>query len=655
MTVFHEPTRTRLQSYRFLPLGAVRPAGWLAAQLTHDLEQGFLGCLDDLVPDLIQHDDIYGADRLTQAVRSKELGVLAKESRWEVQFLWWNSETQSNWLDGFMHAAVLLDHPQFLERARTRIKHLLATQDDDGYLGIYAPDLRFDFSGENGELWAQASLGRVLLRWYEASRDAGVLQAVRRAVNATMRAYPAGQAHPFAVTNDYAGVGHGLIITDVLDQLYQLTGDERYLSYALWLYQEYSRQPLSQDDIQLDHLLDPQRPFYAHGVHTYEHLRSLLVATYAADAPFMDAALAFYLAKLERCLTPSGAPIGDEHIGGRQADASETGYEYCSIHELFDSYTHLLQKTGAAQWADRAEWLFFNAAQGARHPQQPAIAYLKTDNSYSMSGPLHPHDVQDERNPQLRYKYSPVHQDVAVCCVPNAGRILPYYAKSMWLRTRDGLAAAFYGASSLHTQVHGTQVTITQTTDYPFDLNVTFAFSVAQPVAFSLSLRRPGWASAMALVGADSYVESAGWLHVHKTWQSGDRLAVRFATDVTCHRWGEDEGFISYGPLLFALPLNGRAQAGREYRPGFTDRYYDPATPVPDLFLPDAPLFTFECSQFDPSRPWDSLILAGELYQNTDGSAVPVRLTPLGGTILRRVTFPWRAKASSFAEDLSKP
>jgi hypothetical protein len=640
MTSTRAGIRPKPQAYRFLRLGEIKPAGWLAAQMAYDLEHGFVGCLDSLVPSLIQHDDIYGADRLTKAARAKDLGVLAKESRWEVQFLWWNSETQSNWLDGLARAALLLDQPQFLAKARARIDHLLATQDADGYLGIYAPDLRFNFSGENGELWAQASLLRVLLGWYEATGEARVLEAVRRAVDVTMQAYPIGQSHPFAVTDDYAGVGHGLMFTDVLDQLFHLTGDQRYPDYALWLYQEYSRQPLSQDDVQLAHLLDPERRFRAHGVHTYEHLRSLLTAVYAADDPRMDAALAAYLAKLETCLTPSGGPIGDEHIYGRQADASETGYEFCSIHELLDSYTHLLQKTGSAPWADRAEWLFLNAGQGARHPSESGIAYLKTDNSFSMTGPLHPGDVQDKQNPQLRYKYSPVHQDVAVCCVPNAGRILPTYVKSMWLRSADGLVAALYGACDLRTQINGVDVHMSEVTDYPFDLGITIRFSVAQPVEFTVSLRKPAWANGCALTGVEDYTESDRWIHIRKMWTSGDQLTVRFAADVECHPWANDEGFISFGPLLFALPLQGAARAGRDYRPGFQDRYYDPVAPGPNLALPRSPIFSLEQQRFDPSHPWDSLTLRGDLLASSGGEARPVRLIPLGGSVLRRVTFP---------------
>ena len=164
-----------------------------------------------------------------------------------------------------------------------------------------------------------------MLGWYEATGDERALTAVRRAVDVTMRAYPLGQSHPFDVEDDFAGVGHGLVFTDILDRLYQLTGETQYLAYAPWLYEEYNRQPLSQNDIQISHLLDPDYRFKAHGVHTYEHLRSLLTAAYATEDSLLDSALAAALAKLETCLTSSGAPIGDEFIAGREADTSGPG------------------------------------------------------------------------------------------------------------------------------------------------------------------------------------------------------------------------------------------------------------------------------------------------------------------------------------------
>ena len=630
----YEKISIKPQQLQWLRFGEIKPDGWMRAQMQHDLEHGFLGHLDELVPGLIQQDDIYGRDRLTNAMRSKDLGVVSKEKEWETQFLWWNSETQSNWRDGFVRTALLLDHPDFLPRVRAYIEHILSMQDTDGYLGIYAPDLRFNFTSENGELWAQASLFRVLLGYYEATGESRVLTAVTRAVDVTMQAYPIYTSHPFNVQKDYAGVCHGLVFTDVLDRLYQLTGEEHYLDYALWLYSEYSEASLSADDIRLSRLTDAASRFHAHGVHTYEHLRSLLTAVHASSNPQLERAMNAYLAKLEVCLAPSGAPIGDEMIGGRLADASETGYEYCSIHELLDSYSHLLQKTGNPHWADRIEWLLFNAAQGARHPLHSAIAYLKTDNSYSMTGPLHPNDEIDAQNPQTRYKYSPAHQDVAVCCVPNAGRILPYYIKSMWMRSDNGLVAMLYGASVIQTEINGATAVIREETHYPFDLSVIFTIEVSQPVEFELSYRKPSWAAGVEVDSAGVTTEESALVKIRKIWHSGDRVTLHFNAAIKANSFRETEYFISHGPVLFALPLDGVEKEGRNYPlTGFCDLYYFPVTSNFSSPLSDSEEnFSLNRGRFDPEHPWNDSIFLEEHSSS-------IRLVPMGGTILRRVTF----------------
>ncbi len=634
MTTPYDKISIKRQVHQWLRFGEIKPAGWMRIQMQRDLEQGFMGHLDELVPELIQEDKIYGADRLTKTARTKNLGVISKETEWEVQFLWWNSETQSNWRDGFVRTAILLENSEYLDKACEYIEQILATQDADGYLGIYAPDLRYNFDSENGELWAQASLFRVLLGYYEATSETRILEAVTRAVHVTMQAYPIGRSHPFMVKNDYAGICHGLVFSDVLDRLYQLTRKEIYLDYALWLYSEYSEANLSAGDVRYIHLTDPNYRFVAHGVHTYEHLRSLLTAVYASDNPLLEKALTAYLEKLELCLTPSGAPIGDEMIGGRQADASETGYEYCSIHELLDSYSHLLQKTGDMKWGDRIEWLLFNAGQGARHPQESAIAYLKTDNSYSMTGLLPPDDPIDPRNPQTRYKYSPAHQDVAVCCVPNAGRIYPYYVKSMWMRTQNGLLAALYGACELNTQVNEVSVRITEQTNYPFDLTISFLIDVSQPVEFELAFRVPAWASGIEVQAACEWREEEGIIKIRKLWQSEDKILLRFQTKVNVNKFHNDEYFLSYGPLIFAFPLKSHVKEGRSYPvEGFHDLYcfVEDSSTVNFSSIKEKD-FALEQRSFNEEHPWECTSLLAQ-------SPSSFRLFPLGGTLLRQTTF----------------
>ena len=128
-----------------------------------------------------------------------------------------------------------------LARAKAYVRRILATQDPDGYLGIYARDLRYRFDGENGELWAKTTLLRGLLAWYDYSRDNAVLIAIERAVDDVMRHYPADASHPFySKTPDVGGLSHGLMFTDVLESLYRLTGRSTYLDYALFLYKDFS-------------------------------------------------------------------------------------------------------------------------------------------------------------------------------------------------------------------------------------------------------------------------------------------------------------------------------------------------------------------------------------------------------------------------------
>jgi DUF1680 family protein len=607
-----------------LPFGAIRPEGWIETQIRSNLS-GLTGHLDSLVPDLIIKDDIFGVDRLTKNIKRKDVGALSGgDPSAEVQYLWWNSETQGNWRDGFIRSAILTGDPVSLAKTRNYIRRILATQDADGYLGIYDHDLRYRFDSENGELWAKTTLLRGLLAWYEYSHDPTVLTAVRRAVGDVMSHYPAGASHPFySKSPDVGGLSHGLMFTDVLETLSRITGRTNYLDYALFLYKDFSAATLH-EDAQYNKVVDPNYHLQGHGVHTYEHLRALAAAAFASGNPALKSALHDYLDKIEAEITPSGAPAGDEWIGGRPADATKTGYEYCSLQELMDGYADLLAKTDSAVFGDKIERLFFNAAQGARDPNSSCIAYLKTDNSYSMTGGLN----GDTGNPrQTRYKYSPAHQDVAVCCAPNAGRIAPYYTDRMWMRSSSGLVATLLGPCRVKTTWKGTALSIREKTTYPNDFSFDFEITVDHPVPFTLSIRKPAWATGETITYP--YTEKDGYILVTRTWKPGESVHVRFLADVAAHRTAQNSTWFSYGPTVLALPIPARADTVRAYPlPGFYDFHYRPEEltvyDYPGSKVDHTDNTRFELSLLDPARNKRSRVW----------------LKPMGGTILRQVTFP---------------
>ena len=611
------------ESFQTLPFSEVSPLGWIREQIVDNLN-GFTGHLDSLVPDLIIRDDIYGKDRLSRHIKSKDVGAITENGELKAQFLWWNSETQSNWWDGFIRSASLAGDKDQLARIAQYVRRILATQDEDGYLGIYDRELRYKFDNENGELWAKTTLLRGLLAWYELTKDYKLLNAIESAVGNVMTNYPVNSSHPFhSVNPDAGGLTHGLAFTDVLEELWRITGKQEYRDYCIFFYRDFSEQALN-EDAQYSKLTDTSLLLKGHGVHTYEHLRSVAAAYYASGNPALKKALKNFLQKISLTTTASGGPVGDEWIAGRKADATMQGYEYCSIHELLNSYTDLLAKTGEADFGEFSEKLFFNAAQGSRNPFESSIAYLKTDNSYSMCGGL---NGDTTVKTQTRYKYSPVHQDVAVCCVPNAGRIAPYFVQNMWMRDEQGLVAALLGPCEVETSFKSKRVDIEEQTGYPYDNTIVFTVKTFD-TEFDLKIRRPSWAKKITV--SEEYRIDRGYIVIHKRWQGEQTVSIQFYPEIMIKQDLNSEYYYTYGALILARPIQGIGKQTKTYPlKGFRDMQYRPGK-MSVLEFADEKIKQVKDNQLE---------FTTSLYNPLSRKIEPAILIPLGQTILRQVTF----------------
>ncbi|MEP7127667.1 MAG: beta-L-arabinofuranosidase domain-containing protein [Chitinophagales bacterium] len=616
------------EQFQQLPLNAIKPTGWLQTQLRENLD-GFTGHLDELARELLVTDDIYGANRLTKHVKSKDVGAVAEGGDWQVQFLWWNSETQGNWWDGYIRTAILLNDSVAIQKVQNYINKILSTQDEDGYLGIYDKELRYHFDNENGELWSKTTLLRGFLGWYEYTNDPKILNAIQRAVDNVIANYPVNQSHPFHSVNPNAGgLTHGLAFTDVLEKLYQLTGNQQYLDYCLFLYKDFSQQILN-EDAQYKKLIDSALALQGHGVHTSEHLRSVAAAYYASGNPDLKIALDNFLKKIAACITPSGAPLGDEYIGGRKADAL-TGYEYCSLHELLQAYTSLLAKTGDAAYGDKTEQLFFNAAQGARYPTGNSICYLKTDNTYYLTGGMNG-DTSNKK--QTRYRYSPVHKEAAVCCVPNAGRIGPAYIQSMWMKNGNNLIATLPGPCEVTTQLNGQEVFIQEITNYPFDNTITFKIKTKQPIRFTIKVRKPLWAVKISCSSAHQIKDD--YIVLSKKWKDGDSFTIRFDAAVMTKQESNGEYYFTYGALVLAHPIASTEKIMKQF----------PVAGLKEFTCTPDQLTIYQYTGNNTIQSTKSDVLPGELsfratlFNPALGIQEEINLVPMSKTILRQVTF----------------
>jgi DUF1680 family protein len=612
------------EKYQILPFGSIKPTGWIKEQMQKDVD-GFVGNLDKLVPDLI-NDPIYSTGRLHKNSTIKDLGNNKEgDAEGSEQYKWWNSETQSNWWDGYIRNVILINDKVGLKKVEKYIQEVLKTQDEDGYIGIYDKELRYQFNSENGELWSKATMYRGLLAYYEYSKDKKLWNAIVKAVDNVMTNYPIGTSSPFSSGTAFnGGVSHGLTFTDVLDKMYQITGDTKYTDYALFLYQDFSKTYQSEKDAQLSNILNPNYKLQSHGVHTYEHLRPLLVAAYASDNKELQKALQIYIQRIENTTTLTGGAIGDEWIAERTADATHSGYEYCSLQELLDSYTVVFQKQGNPKTAEVIETIFYNAAQGSRNPDHSCIAYLKTDNSFEMEGTKNG-EIEADRK-QTRYKYSPAHQDVAVCCNPNAGRITPYFIEKAWLKeNKNTLVNVLLMPNSITTKIQNKPITIETVTEYPYENKFVFKISNPKQASFVLKIRKPSWVK--QIVTNEKYTIENDFIVFNRKFKKQEALTIEFKAKVEIKKDLNNENYFSYGALFYAKPIEAFEQKGKSYFTNFDDLTYKPK---------DNHSFEFiEENQASFNKGKITIKAKNKKTQQIEN----IKLIPFGKTILRQVSF----------------
>jgi len=622
-------------AYAPLPLGAVEPRGWIRAQMTNDAVSGMAGHFIELRPQ-------FGSR--SWLVKDGSLAA---------------GEMGGNWLDGYIRMAYLTGNPVAKKRADDFVHDLLSARGADGYIGNLKPANRFN-SRMTGELWMQSRIYVALLAYYEFTHDKKILDAVIAATKLTMSKYGANNS-PFHLTDEERAMekkghprtvnGHSLMFVDVLEWLYRLTGDRAYLSFAAFLYNDFSSSPdVEEKDLQLYSVLNPKYPYFWHGVHTVEHLRVPLFLAYAdGSAPYPQAAENAFV-KVQKHITPSGSCACDEGVMNHLPLADQS-YEYCTTTELATSLESALQKTGRMQFGDMVERAVFNAGQGARTPDGKCVAYL---SSATLPEALEDHDIPYAG--KKRHKLSPAHDVGGACCSANSVKLMPYYTSAMWMKSanNDGLAALLFGPSKVHAVLKNVPVTIDENTSYPFSDNITFTVSPAQPVNFPLTIRIPGWSGNVLVTVAGATVTSGDGIRtITKTWQAGDKVTVSFENPITTNSVPNAEVSINRGPLLYVYSWPSKLvklDSQKFNVPGFEEYNivpnvaYNTSGLYVDCAAKDFGFSLKHTVKGDNLFPWASppLELVGTMrtYNHNEKFRKEVTLVPMGSTLLRFASFP---------------
>ena len=289
----------------------------------------------------------------------------------------WIGEHVGKWLHAATLAWAYTRDSALRKKIDLVVKELLKTQEADGYLGTYVPAQRFGLHpGADWDVWVHKYCLIGLLACHQYLGDAAALDGARRAADLLLKTFGPGRKDIIE-----AGTHVGMAATSILEpmvQLYNVTGDSRYLEFAKYLVDAYEhpRGPRIVTSL-LEHG-DVHRT--ANGK-AYEMMSNLvgLCELYRAtgEKQYLQVCEKAWVDIVEKRMYITGGVSLGEHFqeDGMLPNAGAVA-ETCANVTWEQLNIQLLRLTGEAKYADVLERLVFNHVLGAQKADGSAFCYF---------------------------------------------------------------------------------------------------------------------------------------------------------------------------------------------------------------------------------------------------------------------------------------
>jgi acetylornithine deacetylase/succinyl-diaminopimelate desuccinylase-like protein len=505
-----------------LPLGQVRPRGWLADQLRIQAD-GLSGHLDEFWPD-IRDSRWFGGDA----------------EGWE---------RAPYWLDGVIPLAYCLDDASLKKKVERYVTAILDRQQPDGWLG---PEAANDSGDRKGyDIWALFLALKMLTEYGSTGTATNRVQA--------------------AIERCLYRIEDHVIQTPLFSW-----GRFRWFESLIPIYWLLDRRDCGCRLVRLAHTLKAQGfdwPLYfedwpntrptprgqwnqmAHVVNNAMAVKSAGL-WYRLSRDSRDRAQVYrMMGELDQFHgTVTGVFTGDECLAGL---SPVQGTELCAVVEYMYSLEQLIAVFGDPMFADRLERIAYNALPATFSPDMWSHQYDQQVNQVECSA--RESRTWNTNGPEANlFGLEPNYG----CCTANLSQGWPKFAASLWMRSRDnGLAAVAYGPCEVRTTVQGVNVEVTTDTEYPFRDTIEIQVRVAEPVRFPLHLHVPGWARDASLTAPDGAVEQllpGAYHRLERDWQGTETLTVHLPMTPMVSRRQHNAVVLERGPLVYALKVEER-------------------------------------------------------------------------------------------------
>lgn len=547
--------------YDPLPLGSVKPIGWLHGEI------------DAMANGLAGHEyDFY--------IFVNESSWLNRPGTGGVEYSGLN-EALPYWFNGLVPMAYILDNDRLKGQVHKVAETVLNWQAEDGWIG---PEV-----GDDRNFWARAPLFLGLTQLAEAntsweSRIVDALQKFMVLANKMLKNNSQGFTNcPHTDCNWGQARIHDLIITiqwllekhpSSQDSLLWDNMDMFYSQLQFKWDQWYTEGKYPQIADPHDGSIFP----YIHGVNVgqgkfpqicmHQTIPNIYTGLKASTVMYRFKGTDYFIQKSHNAVdwafkyhgSASGTILADEE----QRDlAHYMGSELCTAVETGYSLAYMYQVLGDNAYADRTERTMFNALPVMMTGDKWAHQYMAQPNQ-----PFAVSTIQKDGSvPEL---FTTANSGVATtfgmepqypCCTVNHPQGYPKFVSNSWVRVgNSGLGHALLSPSTVSTTVNGAKVNIQCDTQYPFAMS--FKYSIETDKDFDFYFRVPEWSkiSTVAFVNAGSATAEASQdktTGMRKFAIKAGRatLQIGLGTNLRLEDRPRKTTAVFYGNLLYALDV----------------------------------------------------------------------------------------------------
>ncbi|RPD76324.1 hypothetical protein L226DRAFT_533439 [Lentinus tigrinus ALCF2SS1-7] len=626
------------KKYLSLPLGTIKPAGWLSDQLK--VQAAGLAGHEHEFYNYVSDSDWTGG---TSAYSDIE-------------------EAGSYWFNGLVPTGVLAEDAAIKNQTQSFLDYVLDHQDSTGWIG---PEVN---TTKPRYLWGRYLflLGAIQVVEADPSQADRVVGAIWKFV----------QLANTMLNNNNEGL--------------EEWAEARWMEFALtlqWLYENY---PNGQEDLLInmmqklkstgspwedifaeanfpksatDGMTSPFGDLSWHGVNIAEALKSFAVSyRFTQNSTELDVASAAWDIVFQYHGRPSGSFAADEFLAGLEA---VRGSELCMVVETMFSGSYLYQVIGDLKYADRVERITYNALPATLTGNMWSRQYLQQQNQVAAKN-MNPDPFPRDGSYSNVFGLEPNYP----CCTVNHPQGWPKFVSNAFVVTSDqsSLVHVYLGPYSVNTTLSdNNHVAVTVDTLYPFSDTLTTTVTADKP--FTYYIRIPSWTSNGTVSVNDSAVQAvspSNGLQSVAVAAGTTKITLNLPAEITTEERPHGAIAVHRGALNYAfdIPRNQTVLAQNAQQPLAVDLQFDataawqyainPSTLTFHVGTPEggklpSPVFDSGLSPFTISVSACPInwALAGDTFTAAPpqspaciGSPVNITLSPYGTTRLRISEFP---------------